>query len=130
MPIGGHKGAGLALALGLLAGTLNGAAFGRDVVDFNYDDESACDTGHFIVALDVARFLPIGAFKAEVDRHLHDLKASRPLPGFDSVRIPGEQRRARRAERLRDGVPVLPEVVNQLDQLAAELAVKPLRERA
>ncbi len=35
LPIGGYKGAGLALVLGLLAGTLNGAAFGRDVIDFN-----------------------------------------------------------------------------------------------
>ena len=40
MPIGGHKGSGLALVLGLLAGVLNGAAFGREVVDFNADDES------------------------------------------------------------------------------------------
>ena len=39
LPIGGYKGSGLALVLGLLAGTLNGAAFGRDVIDFNYDDE-------------------------------------------------------------------------------------------
>jgi LDH2 family malate/lactate/ureidoglycolate dehydrogenase len=33
LPIGGHKGGGLALIIGLLAGVLNGAAFGRDVVD-------------------------------------------------------------------------------------------------
>ena len=58
MPIGGHKGSGLALVLGLLAGVLNGAAFGREVVDFNADDESACNTGHFIIALDVVAFSP------------------------------------------------------------------------
>lgn len=39
-PVGGYKGSGLALVLGLLAGTLNGAAFGRDVVDFNADRKS------------------------------------------------------------------------------------------
>ena len=33
LPIGGHKGSGLALMIGLLAGVLNGAAFGRDVID-------------------------------------------------------------------------------------------------
>src|SRR5207253_2707691 len=76
MPIGGHKGSGLALVLGLLAGVLNGAAFGREVVDFNADDESACNTGHFIIALDVSRFLPIAAFKAQIDRQLRDLKSS------------------------------------------------------
>ncbi|MCP4384600.1 MAG: Ldh family oxidoreductase, partial [Hyphomicrobiales bacterium] len=34
LPIGGAKGYGLAMAIGLLAGTLNGAAFGKDVVEF------------------------------------------------------------------------------------------------
>jgi LDH2 family malate/lactate/ureidoglycolate dehydrogenase len=129
LPIGGHKGSGLALVLGLLAGTLNGAAFGRDVVDFNADDDSACDTGHFLIALDVARFAPVTAFKAEIDRHLRELKGSKPLPGFDAVRLPGEQRKVRRAGRARDGVPVFAEVVDQLDALADELKIKPLRAR-
>src|ERR1041384_5426266 len=76
MPIGGHKGSGLALVLGLLAGVLNGAAFSREVVDFNADDDSACNTGHFIIAFDVSRFVPINLFKAQVDRQLRDLKSS------------------------------------------------------
>ncbi len=126
MPIGGHKGSGLALVIGLLAGTLNGAAFGRDVVDFNADDESACNTGHFMIALEVARFLPVAAFKAQIDRQIRDLKASKPLPGFDKVRLPGEQRAARRADRVANGVPVFPEVVGQLDRLAGELKIKKL----
>jgi LDH2 family malate/lactate/ureidoglycolate dehydrogenase len=33
VPVGGPKGDGLALTFGLLSGTLNRAAFGRDVVD-------------------------------------------------------------------------------------------------
>jgi len=127
MPIGGHKGSGLALVFGLLAGVLNGAAFGREVVDFNADDESECNTGHFIVALDVSRFLPVATFKAEMDRHLRDLKTSPVLPGFDAIRLPGEQRRVRRADRAANGVPVFPEVVEQLDKLADELKIAPLR---
>ena len=130
MPIGGHKGSGLALVLILLAGVLNGAAFGREVVDFNADDESACNTGHFIIALDVSRFLPIAAFKAQIDRQLRELKSSPVLPGFDEIRLPGEQRQVRRAERVAKGVPVFPEVVEQLDKLAVDLKIKPLRERA
>jgi LDH2 family malate/lactate/ureidoglycolate dehydrogenase len=127
MPIGGHKGSGLALVLGLLAGVLNGAAFGREVVDFNADDESECNTGHFIIALDIARFIPLEMFKAQMDRQLRDLKASKALPGFDAIRLPGEQRRTRRGERLSKGVPVFPEVVEQLDKLASELKIKPLK---
>jgi L-2-hydroxycarboxylate dehydrogenase (NAD+) len=126
LPIGGHKGSGLALVLGLLAGVLNGAAFGREVVDFNADDESECNTGHFIIALDISRFIPLDMFKSQMDRQLRDLKATTVLPGFDAIRLPGEQRRTRRAERAAKGVPVFPEVVEQLDKLAGELKIKPL----
>jgi len=129
LPLGGYKGSGLALVLGLLAGPLNGAAFGREVFDFNADDETACNTGHFILALDVARFVPLADFKAEVDRHLRDLSASRTLPGFDAIRLPGAERRRRRAERAREGVPMPRELIAQLDALVAEVGVKPLRER-
>jgi LDH2 family malate/lactate/ureidoglycolate dehydrogenase len=130
LPIGGYKGSGLALVLGLLAGPLNRAAFGRDVIDFNYNDTDECNTGHFLIVLDVARFTPLVEFKQEIDRHLRDLRQSKPLPGFDAIRLPGEHRRARRVERLRDGVPMLREVIAQLDRLAAELGVSPLAARA
>src|SRR5882724_8681006 len=126
LPIGGYKGSGLAIMLGLIAGPLNRAAFGRDVVDFNADDASETNTGHFIVALDVARFLALEDYKAEVDRHIAELKQSKRLPGVDEIRMPGERRRQCRAERLRDGVPLAPPLVVQLDRLAAELGVKAL----
>jgi LDH2 family malate/lactate/ureidoglycolate dehydrogenase len=129
LPIGGYKGSGLALVLGLLAGTLNGASFGRDVVDFNADEKSPGDTGHFIIALDIARFTPLATFAAEVDRHLRDLRGSKTLPGFDAIRLPGEERRRRRADRLQNGVPMLQELISQLDRLAVEMGVAPVRER-
>jgi LDH2 family malate/lactate/ureidoglycolate dehydrogenase len=129
LPVGGYKGSGLALVLGLLAGTLNGASFGRDVVDFNADEKSPGDTGHFILALDIARFTPLASFTAEVDRHLGDLRASRTLPGFDAIRLPGEERRRRRTDRVAHGVPMAPELIVQLDRLASELGLKPVRER-
>jgi len=130
LPMGEYKGAGLALMLGLLGGVLNGAAFGRDVVDFNAEDTSETNTGHFMVAIDVARFLPLEAFKAEVDRHIGEFRASKRLPGVEAIRLPGDRRSECRAERLRDGVPIAPALLAQLDKLAGELKIKPLRERA
>jgi L-2-hydroxycarboxylate dehydrogenase (NAD+) len=129
LPIGGYKGAGLALVLGLLAGPLNGAAFGRDVFDFNFNDTDESNTGHFILALDVARFVPLATFTAEVDRHLRDLRASKLLPGFDSIRLPGAERRRRREDRVKNGVPLPRELIVQLDKLAGELGVKAVRDR-
>ncbi len=130
LPIGGYKGSGLAIMLGLLAGVLNGAAFGREVVDFNADDSSATNTGHFMVALDIARFVPLATFMAETDRHLRDLRASKRMPGVHDIRLPGDRRRECRAERLRDGVPLPAALLAQLDTLARDLGGEALRGRA
>jgi L-2-hydroxycarboxylate dehydrogenase (NAD+) len=115
--------------IGLIAGVLNGAAFGRDVVDFNADDKSETNTGHFLMVVDIARFLPVAVFTAEVDRHVRDLRQSQRLPGVDVIRLPGDRRAECRAERLRDGVPLAKALIAQLDKMAAELKVKPLQER-
>jgi LDH2 family malate/lactate/ureidoglycolate dehydrogenase len=129
LPMGEYKGAGLALMIGLIAGVLNGAAFGRDVVDFNADAQSATNTGHFMVAIDIARFLPLTTFTAEVDRHVRDLRQTKRLPGVDKIRLPGDRRTDCRVERLRDGVPIAKPLLAQLDKLAAELKVTPLAGR-
>ncbi len=129
LPIGGYKGAGLAIMLGILAGILNGAAFGRDVVDFNADDASETNTGHFICAIDIKRFIPLATFTAEVDRQMRDLHGSQRLPGFDAIRLPGERRRQCRAERLRGGIPLANALVAQLDKVAGEVGVKTIGQR-
>ncbi len=130
LPIGGYKGSGLAIMLGLLAGVLNGAAFGRDVIDFNYNQEDATNTGQFVVAIDIRRFVPLSTFVAETDRHLADLRSSKRLPGVEEIRLPGDRRRACRIERLRDGVPLPTALMAQLDKLAGDLGIATLGERA
>jgi len=130
VPIGGYKGSGLALVLGLLAGPLNRAAFGRDVREINTEQAREINSGQFVIALDVARFLPPAEFAAEVDRHVRDLAASKRLPGVEEIRIPGQGRQARRADRQQNGVPLSPTLIKQLDELATSLAIAPLMARA
>jgi LDH2 family malate/lactate/ureidoglycolate dehydrogenase len=126
LPIGGYKGYGLALVFGLLAGTLNGAAMGRDVVDFNHDDTTPTNTGHAILAIDLAAFGEVEAFKRRVDALIRDLRASKRMPGVAAIHIPGEGSHRARAERTRLGVPVPPSLRAALDTLAAELGIEPL----
>jgi len=128
LPMGGYKGAGLALMLGMLGGTLNGALFGRDCVDFNAEPGKVTNTGQFVIALDPARFQTLEKFKAEVDRHIRELRASKTLPD-QTVRLPGEQRAKRRADRLKNGLALPPELLAQLDKLAEELSIAPLAQR-
>ena len=129
LPIGGYKGSGLALVIGLLAGPLNRAAFGRDVQDFGGDRDRETNTGQFVIALDVARFLPLPVFTAEIDRHIRDLRNSQRLPGVERIRVPGGERSRRMRERLRDGVPLTAALLRQLDDVAAQLGIAPLRAR-
>jgi LDH2 family malate/lactate/ureidoglycolate dehydrogenase len=126
LPIGGYKGYGLALVIGLLAGTLNGAAMGKDVVDFNADDVTPTNTGHAIVAIDIAAFQPVEEFKRRVDALIRDIRSSRTLPGVDRIRLPGEGSYAARADRLENGIPLPPPLLESLNQLAAELKIAPL----
>jgi LDH2 family malate/lactate/ureidoglycolate dehydrogenase len=52
LPIGGYKGYGLSLIVGILAGTLNGAAMGSQVIDFNKDFSTTTNTGQAIAIMD------------------------------------------------------------------------------
>jgi len=126
LPIGGYKGYGLALVFGLLAGTLNGAAMGRDVVDFNDDDSTPTNTGHAIVAIDLAAFGDIEAFKRRVDTICRDLHASERMPGVEAIRLPGEGSHRAREDRAKNGVPIPNALRAALDKLATELAIQPL----
>ncbi len=126
LPIGGYKGYGLALVFGLLAGTVNGAAMGKDVVDFNADDTTPTNTGHAIVAINIEAFQPVAEFKKSVDVLIRDLRNSERLPGVDRIRLPGEGSHAARADRLQHGIPLPAPLVASLWQLAAELDIAPL----
>lgn len=127
LPIGGYKGYGLALVVGLLAGTLNQAAMGKDVIDFNHDSQSATNTGQAIIAIDPAAFGDLAQFKAAVDTLVRDLRASERLPGVDRIRVPGEQSHEKIVAQRRDGIAIAPGLVQTLDRLAEELDIPPLR---
>ena len=131
MPIGGYKGRGLALVLGLLAGDAQRRgvrARGRRLQ--RRRRKRLTNTGHFIIALDVSRFMPLDAFKAEIDRHLRELKNLAGLPGFDAIRAagrappPSPQDRAheRRADRSAGA--------GAARRLAGELGIAPLANRS
>jgi LDH2 family malate/lactate/ureidoglycolate dehydrogenase len=129
VPVGDYKGSGLALVLGLLGGPLNRAAFGRDVKGTNVDQARETNTGHFVIALDVARFLPLAAFTAEIDRHVRDFASSKRLPGLSEIRVPGHGRVARRADREQNGVPLSETLLKQLGDVAKSLEIEPLTAR-
>ena len=128
LPIGGYKGYGLALIVGLLAGTLNGAAMGSEVIDFNKDAVSTTNTGQAILAIDLSAFGDVAGFKARVDKLVRELRASERMPYVGRIWLPGEQSHDKRAANARDGIPIGPVLLQQLDQFAQEMGMTTLSE--
>ncbi|MGE0557169.1 MAG: Ldh family oxidoreductase [Burkholderiales bacterium] len=126
LPIGGYKGYGLALVMGLLAGNLNAAAMGKDVVDFNNDDTTETNTGHTIVAINIEAFQDLKEFKQGMDTLIRDIRNSKRLPGVDRIRLPGEGTHSARADREKYGIPMPEALLVALDQLAGELKIAKL----
>jgi LDH2 family malate/lactate/ureidoglycolate dehydrogenase len=125
LPIGGPKGFGLALMFGFLAGTLNGAAFGRDVIDFNADDESATNTGQVVIALDPGVFGDPALFRAQVEAVRRDMTGSTPRTGFDGIRLPGERALAMRRLRNLEGIEMPAPLMGRLAALGAPHGIPP-----
>ena len=130
LPLGGmeagYKGYGLAMIIGLLAGTLGGAAMGRDVIDFNHDDDSVTNTGQAIAAINIAAFGDVAVFKKSVDTLVRDFRNSQRMPGVERIFVPGERSHAVRVARARDGIPIAPALMRGLDQVAGELGIEKL----
>ena len=126
LPIGGYKGFGLGLIFGLLAGTLNGAAFGKDVVNFNKEVGKTTNTGQFIIAISIEAFADVQTFKTNVYAIIRSMKASPTQPGVDAIRMPGEQSYLKRQERIDQGIPLHSNLLKMLDALAEELKIAPL----
>ena len=126
LPIGGYKGYGLALLVGLLAGSLQGAAMGREVVDFNADNTTPTNTGQAILVINLKAFGEPSFFKASVDKLVRDIRQSERLPGVKRIYLPGEQSHERRVDYAKSGIPITPVLLSELNALAQEMGIESL----
>jgi LDH2 family malate/lactate/ureidoglycolate dehydrogenase len=120
VPIAEHKGYGLTLLIEVLAGLLGGSPyFGveKKRVDDHVRDKGI---GHFFMAIDPSRFMPLPQFKEAVGRMVARTKASPRMPGVGEIFLPGELEARRRQERLRDGIPLAVPTVEMLRVLGRE----------
>lgn len=106
-PFGGPKGYALGLALEVLVATLTGTALGtrvRGTLDIEYE----CTKGDVFVALSVERLGLVHMLPA-VDRYLDEVRGSDSDPHI-RIDVPGDRARRTRADRLRSGIPLPPDV--------------------
>lgn len=122
LPMAGHKGYAISLMMDVLAGALSGSAV-LDAVNspFHTDRRSGC--GHFVMALDIARFGPLPAFEARIEEMVARLKAAPRAEGFEEILYPGEMEARNEARHLRDGLDLPARTLADLAGAAGRLGV-------
>jgi len=123
LPIGEYKGYGLSLIIGILAGALNRAAMGRDVIDFVKETGKATNTGQAIAAIAIDTFVRPAEFKRTIDGFIRDIRNSSRLPGVERIWLPGEQSHAKLLDRRAHGIPMPKALRESLDSVARDLNI-------
>jgi LDH2 family malate/lactate/ureidoglycolate dehydrogenase len=118
----GHKGYGLAFMVDILTGVLSGAAYGPDVHNLKRpmpDGQLATpDVGHFFLAMDVSRFMPLETFEDRLDDLIDRLKDSKKALDQEAIFFHGEQSWARTRAHEEHGIPMAENVMCTLVDIA------------
>jgi len=112
LPMGGSKGAMLALVVELLACALTGAAMGFEADSFFVDEGNRPRIGQAFLVIDPAALAGGDAYYARVDALVAVMLAD------DGVRLPGARRDALAEAALRDGIEIPDALGAQLRKLA------------
>jgi LDH2 family malate/lactate/ureidoglycolate dehydrogenase len=128
---GGHKGYGLALMVDVLSGVLSGSAFGPDVHNLGREvangERATPRVGHFFMALDVGRFMPIARFEERMDELMTIITQSPKALDAERIFIHGEKEFIRAELHEKSGIPLRQNVLSSLRSIAREAGIEPPR---
>ena len=134
LPLGGdrirgsHKGFCLGSMVDILSGVVSGANFGPFVPALAAYLESGrpevgVGTGHFFGAMRIDGFMKADEFKERMDKWIETFRASKTVEGEEKLIIPGDPEREAEEENMKKGIYLVPQVVDELKAVAAELGV-------
>ena len=122
LPMGGHKGYAISVAMDMLSGVLSGSHFGRHVTG-PYVAEGASGVGHLVLAINIAACRPLAEFEADMERMIADLKETPRHSDVPEIFYPGE-REAKSDLRLRKvGIDLPDDTASELCAQAKKLGV-------
>ncbi len=106
LPVGQHKGYGLAIALDILGGVLTGSGFATGVKSIIQQWDEPQHVGHFFIAIDPVRFLPWEDFCARLKALYAILRAAQRVDSETPILIPGEHEDRLEQKRRAEGIPI------------------------
>ena len=119
-PIGGHKGIGLAISVGILSTLLCDAGYGTESGNMVDGPRTGRD-GQFYLALDIAAFEDVERFKQRMDGIIREYRSTRLVDGVDRVYVPGELEDIIERRNRRDGVPLNEATITNLTEAAGRV---------
>ena len=119
LPIGGHKGYGLSLAVDLIAGVLTGSGFGTGVLSMFQQWEKPQHIGHFFIAIDPAFFMHRDEFHRRSEALFAEIKNSTPVNPQQPVLYPGEIEARSWEQQKEQGIPLDEKTWQALNAFAA-----------
>jgi len=135
LPLGGdrehgsHKGFALGAIVDLLSGVLGGANFGPWVPPFPAyvpipENQPGVGIGHFFGAMRIDAFRDASSFKKDMDLWIRRFKSAEPISKDQSVVIPGEPEFDMYEQRIKEGVPLLEMVWDDIRITAEKFKIK------
>jgi L-2-hydroxycarboxylate dehydrogenase (NAD+) len=124
LPVGGHKGLGLAYAVDILSGLITGGVFQHQMKGMYKQADDPSLTGHFMIVINPAAIIGQEEMAARMAEFQANLKAS---PMWDESRemlLPGELEHRTAQQRTADGIPLPPDLFHDLVALGDELGVE------
>jgi LDH2 family malate/lactate/ureidoglycolate dehydrogenase len=122
LPMGGHRGFGIALMWEVLTGILSGGEMWGPTVRGSVNDRSAGQST-FLLAIDPTVAMPYETFTTRVDDLIDQVHASPPAAGVGRVYVPGERSAEMARTRERDGVTLSAARVTELRTLGESCGV-------
>ena len=127
LPIGEHKGSGIAMFMDIFGGVISGANFGGDVGDQYKSFDRAQDVGHFFLAMKPDLFVSEDDYRARIDALIDRMKAAplrrRICRGAGAGRARGPPSRPSAAHA---GIPYAASEVKALQDEAKRAGIQPL----
>jgi LDH2 family malate/lactate/ureidoglycolate dehydrogenase len=125
---GSHKGFCLGAWVDIFSAVLSGANYGPWVPPFVAflsppPDPVGEGIGHFFGAMRVDAFRPAQEFKSHMDNWINRFRRAETVVGQEKLIIPGDPERKTNALRLKEGIPLNPKVVEDLQLLGEKLQV-------
>jgi LDH2 family malate/lactate/ureidoglycolate dehydrogenase len=122
--LAGYKGYGLGTMVEILSASLQGGAFLYGLTGLASDgSKQPFRLGHFFIAIDIEHFCPLDEFKHTTGQILRELRASTRAPGQNRIYTAGEKEFEKEKIIRQEGVPVIPNLQEEIKFLQSELGL-------